>query len=96
MAAPVGAAVTADEQGQPLQAQVNGIAFVTDPGSTGVAVGTKVQLLMTLTDNGAAQYGDQIDIVVNRFVEGSNKPLLYDTGEQTIQQVTIHQEGSPN
>ncbi len=78
----------------PQQAEVNGVAFVTDPGTTGVDPGTKVQLLMTLTDFGTAQYQDQIDVVVNRFVTGSPKPLLFDTGPQTIQQVAVHTLGN--
>ena len=82
---------------QPLQAQVNGVAFVTNPGSLaneGISVGTEVQLKMTLTDYGGAPYEDAIDLVVNAFQPGSNKPQLFDTGEQTVQQVQIHSEGT--
>lgn len=99
------AAMAAEPPGYPVEAQVNGVAVLTDPGTLTyppgtpqagqpVAPGTTVQLKMTLTDNGTAQYRDQVDVQVNLFVSGSVKPLLYDTGAQTVQQVQIHFEGS--
>lgn len=95
------AAVPSDSP--PVQVQVNGISTITgNPGNvtcplTGIAcpAGTKVQVLMTLTDNGPAQYGDTITIDVNQFVEGPNKPAIWQTTEaQTIQQVQIHDDNS--
>lgn len=70
-------------------AQVNGLAVVTDPGSTGLQNGAQVQVKIALMDNGTAQYADQFDVTVSEFVNGPDKPLVYDTGWQTIQQVTI-------
>lgn len=89
------AAVASGSQ-QPLKAQVNGVALVTDPGSLaseGVAAGTEVQLKMTLTDNGTGQGEDTIDLVVNAFQSGSDKPQLFET-VATIQQVQIHLHGA--
>ena len=80
--------------GQASQAQVNSRAVVTDPGSTGLQIGATVQMKITLTDNGQAQYQDEIAIEGNSFVPGSNKPLLGATGPQTIQQVQIHHLGN--
>ncbi len=82
------AATTPPASPQAVRAQVNGLATVTSPGTLDIAVGAQVQLHMTLTDNGTAPYVDQIDIVINRYTEPS-KPLLYDTGPQTILQVEI-------
>lgn len=78
----------------PPQVQVNGVAFVADPGTVSVGTGTEVQLKMTLTDYGTAHYEDQIDVVVNRFEEGPTKPLLFDTGPQTIQRLAVHLLGN--
>lgn len=79
------------------QAQVNGVAVVTNPGTatvdkTGAAVraGDEVQLKITLTIDGAALYEDTADVVINQFEEGPDKPRIYDTGVQTIQRVRIH------
>ena len=74
----------------PVQAQVNGVGYVKWQGNTDLPVGTKLQLKITLTDDGKAAYGDQVVVQVNRFVEGPEKPLLYQSGLQTIQQVRIH------
>jgi hypothetical protein len=74
----------------PVQAQVNGVGYVKWQGNTGLPVGTKVQLKITLTDNGTAAYGDQVVIQVNRFVEGPDKPLLYQSGVEPIQQIQVH------
>jgi hypothetical protein len=74
----------------PVQAVVNGVAVLRDPGSTGEPRGSAVQLKIHLTDNGEALYADQIDVQVNKFVPGPVKPELYRTGPQTIQQVRIH------
>ena len=74
----------------PNQAQVNGLSVLTDPGNSGLPVGTQMQVKITLTDNGTAQYADTVDVLVNQFVPGSTKPFVYDTGAQTIQQVQIH------
>ena len=89
--------VAGPDSGQPLQAQVNGVATVTDPGSLqdmGVSVGTMVQLKFTLTDAGRARYADTVSLVVNEFEPGPDKPLLFDTGPQTVQQVQVHLEGA--
>jgi hypothetical protein len=75
--------------GEPVHVQVNGVAFVKWSGNSGLAVGTKVQLKLTLTDNGSAPFVDQIVVQVNRFVEGPDKPLLYLSGVEPIQQVRI-------
>ena len=74
----------------PVQAQVNGVAVLTKPGDTGLPVGTPVQVKITLTDNGTAQYADLADVQVNQFVPGPVKPLIYESGPQVIQQVQIH------
>lgn len=89
------AALAADPPGYPVKAEVNGVAVLTDPGTLTyqgqqVPPGTKVQLKITLTDKGTAQYVDQVDVQVNLFVSGSPKPLLWDTRTQTVQQVQIH------
>lgn len=76
-----------------VEAQVNGVGVLTNPGTTGLPVGAKVQLKITLTDNGTAKYADQIDLQINEFVTGSAKPLLYQSGPQTVQQVQIHTLG---
>lgn len=76
--------------GEPVLAQVNGVGFVKWSGNTGLAVGTKLQLKFTLTDNGSANYVDQVVVQVNRFVEGPDKPLLYQSGPETVCQVQIH------
>lgn len=82
---------------QPEDAQVNGIAFVADPGSLDIAVGAEVQIHMTLVDNGTPTYGDQIDVIINRFIEPV-KPLLYETGFLTIEQVQLQHlgDGAPD
>lgn len=82
--------VTALVAGEPVRAQVNGVARVAWPGNTGLPVGTKVQVQFTFTDNGPRQYGDQVVFAVNLFVEGPDKPLLYRSGIETIKQVQIH------
>lgn len=87
MTATLPAAVTA---GEAVQAQVNGLATVVDPGDSNLAPGDVVQLKITLTDNGPAQYRDGADVLINQFTSGSNKPYVYDTGPQLIQQVAIH------
>lgn len=73
-----------------MKAYVNGLSTIVKPGSSGLPFGAKVQVKLTLTDNGAARYADAVDIVVSEFVEGPVKPLVYDSGEQIIQQVAIH------
>lgn len=83
-------AVVLAEPTPPVQAQVNGVGFVKWSGNTGLPVGTKLQLKFTLTDNGPARYGDQVVVQVNRFVEGPDKPLLYLSAPQLVQQVQIH------
>jgi hypothetical protein len=74
----------------PMKAYVNGLSTIVKPGFSGLPSGAKVQVKLTLTDNGAARYADAVDIVVNEFVDGPVKPLIYDSGEQIIQQVAIH------
>lgn len=76
-----------------VQAQVNGVAVLMNPGSTGLPVGSKVQLKITLTDNGTAKYIDEVDVQINKFVSGSAKPMLYESGPQIVQQVQIHTLG---
>ena len=77
------------ESAEPLRAQVNGVAFVKWPGNTGLAVGTKLQVKLTFTDNGSAPYVDVVVVQVNLFVEGPTKPLLYLSQPETIRQVQI-------
>jgi hypothetical protein len=82
----------------PVQAEVNGVSTITSSGNaicpvTGTIcpMGTKVQVKMTLTDNGPAQYGDTISIEVNQFVPGPSKPAIWQTNApQTILQVRTH------
>jgi len=76
-----------------VKAQVNGVGVLTRPGETGAEPGTKVQLKITLTDYGTAAYTDQIDVQINRFEPGSEKPPLYAVTAQTVQQVQIHYLG---
>jgi hypothetical protein len=78
---------------EPVEAQVNGVGVLTRPGDTGAEPGTKVQLKIALTDNGTAPYADQIDVQINSFVPGSEKPPLYTATAQTVQQVQIHYLG---
>lgn len=75
---------------QPVQAVVNGVGVLRNPGATGQPVGTQVQVKMVLTDNGDAKSMDQVDVQVSTFVPGSVNPELYRSGPQTIQQVRIH------
>ncbi len=82
----------------PTKVQVNGVGVLTDPGDLtyqgkAVPVGTKVQLKISLTDNGPGLYRDQVDVQVNLFQTGMTKPLLYDTGMQTVQQVQVQFTG---
>ena len=78
----------------PLQAQVNGLSVLTDPGTSGLPVGTTVQVQITLTDTGTAHDLATAEVQVRQFVPGPNKPLIVDTGPQRIQQVQIHRDGS--
>jgi len=73
----------------PMLAQVNGVAYVKWPGNTGLAVGTKLQLKFTLSDNGTGSYVDTVVVQVNLFVPGPDKPLLYRSAPELIRQVTI-------
>jgi hypothetical protein len=73
----------------PIHARVSGVAVLSDPGNTGLPAGTKVQLKIMLTDNGRARHNDLIDVQVNEFVPGPVKPLLYQSGPQTVEQVQI-------
>ncbi len=83
-------AVPATAAGEAVQAQVNGVAVLQRAGSSNLPVGTEVQVKITLTDNGSALYHDQADVTVNEFVPGAVKPLIYESGPQTVQQVQIH------
>lgn len=75
----------------PVDAQVNGLSVITDPGSTSYPAGTQVQVKIALTDNGGAQYADTASVQVNEFVPGTDKPLIWQTAApQVIQQVQIH------
>jgi hypothetical protein len=89
-------AATALAVGTPLNAQVNGVGVVKWSGNTGLSVGTTVQVKLTLTDNGKAKYLDEVVVQVYLFVSGPTKPLLYQSGPETIQQVQVHlaEEGS--
>jgi hypothetical protein len=82
--------VTAPVVPEPILVQVNGVGVVKWPGNTGLAVGTKLQLKFTLSDNGRAKYQDTVVVEVRLFVEGPDKPLLYKSVQETIQQVQIH------
>jgi hypothetical protein len=86
-------AIPAEQGVYPIEAQVNGLSTITDPGASGLPAGTQVQVKITLSDNGTAQYQDTVDVQVNQFVAGPVKPLVYDTGQQTVQQVQIHEQG---
>ncbi len=84
------AALTPDGS-YPVNAQVNGLSVITDPGSTSYPAGTQVQVKIALTDNGGAQYADMASVQVNEFVPGMDKPLIWQTAApQVIQQVQIH------
>ncbi len=74
----------------PVLVQVNGLAEVKWSGNTELPVGTRLQLKLTLTDNGTARYGDQVVVQVNLFTSGPDKPLLFESAPQTVQQVRIH------
>lgn len=72
------------------QAQVNGIAVVTDPGDTPMDAGMSVQVHITLYDNGAGQYQDEALVQVRPKGPDQNSiPWAYES-EQPIQQVQIH------
>ena len=68
----------------PTQAQVNGLGVLIRPGDSGLVEGTKVQFKITLWDNGPGLYSDGARVIVNEFVHGSEKPLIYDSGEVPI------------
>ena len=74
----------------PVEAVVNGVAVLRDPGTTGERRGSMVQLKIHLMDNSDALNADQIDVQVNKFIPGQVKPELFRSGAQTIQQVRIH------
>ncbi len=74
----------------PLKAQVNGISTVVASGSSGLAVGTEVQVKMTLVDRGAGQYSDTISISISTPLGHGGWQQVHVTGTQTIQQVQIH------
>ncbi len=77
----------------PSEAVVNGLATVQRPGSTDLATGATVQVKIALVDEGAARYRDQVDVAVYRYVEGSVKPLVYDSQWQVVEQVAIKVRG---
>ncbi len=72
-----------------VRAQVNGRGLLSVPGDTGLAAGTPVQVKIALVDNGPGQYRDVVDLRVNLFVEGSKKPLIYESGSQLVEQVEV-------
>jgi len=80
----------AEPNAEPTRIQVNGIAVIRNPGSSGFDRGTIVQVKLTLIDNGKSRYGDQVEVTVNEFVEGPVKPLIYQSGPVTVQQVQLH------
>lgn len=73
----------------PLGAVVNGVAVLRNPGSTGEPAGTKVQLKISVTDNGDAMHSGVVDVQVNKFVPGPVKPELYRSGPQPVQLVQM-------
>lgn len=83
---------TVAEGGQRIA--VSGVAVVKRPGTSGLTRGTVVQVKIMLTDNGKARYGDTVDVTINRFVEGPSKPLIYQSGPVTVQQVRLHTFGA--
>lgn len=87
------ATTAAGATAEPVEVQVNGVGVLTRPGDTGAEPGTKVQLKITLTDHGTARYTDRLDVEINRFEPGSEKPSLYAATAQTIQEVQIHHAG---
>jgi hypothetical protein len=82
--------VTATGADEAVEAQVNGVAVLVKPGSSGYPAGTKVQVKIALTDNGPGLYVDQVDVQINKFEPGPVKPLITQTGPQVVQQVRIH------
>lgn len=72
-----------------VRAQVNGLGVLSAPGDTGLPTGTQVQVHVTLIDNGPTLYGDVADVQVNQYVEGSTKPLIYESGIQMVEQVQV-------
>ncbi|MBT1004194.1 hypothetical protein KIH31_16530 [Paenarthrobacter sp. DKR-5] len=89
-----GEVATSSEPGTyPVQAQVNGLSTITEPGSSGLTPGARVQVKIALRDAGPEQYMDTVDVQIRQFVSGPVKPLVYDTGEQGVQQVQIHEQG---
>lgn len=73
------------------QAQVNGIAVVTNPGDTGMQAGMSVQVHITLYDNSAGQYQDEALVQVRPKGPNQNSiDWVYQSGQQPIQQVQIH------
>lgn len=83
------ATATETVSSQAVRAQVNGHGVLSVPGDTGFAAGTAVQVKMAFVDNGSAQYEDVADVQVNLFVEGSKKPLIYESGPQIVEQVDV-------
>ncbi|MBI1376174.1 MAG: hypothetical protein GC157_01610 [Frankiales bacterium] len=78
-----------------VQAQVNGIATVADPGTSGLAPGSTVQVKLALVDNGPARYVDTVDVTISRDVPGPVKPLVYASGPLIVQQVQVHEVPGP-
>lgn len=76
----------------PVDIQVNGLSKIIRPGRSGLPAGTQVQVKVSIADNGPGQYRDTADVQVNRYVSGATKPLIYDSGPQTIQQVLLHSD----
>lgn len=74
---------------EPVLAQVNGTGVVKWPGNSGLPVGTKLQLKFTFTDNGPAAYGDLAVLQISLFTQGPNKPVLYTSPPEPVQQVRI-------
>ncbi len=79
--------------GEPLQAQVNGLAVLQAPGNSGYSAGTQVQVKITLTDNGSAPYADQAEVTINAFISDDDKPQIYHSPPAPVQQVQIHYVG---
>ncbi|MGN6245684.1 MAG: hypothetical protein ACTHQ3_18700 [Motilibacteraceae bacterium] len=78
---------------EPQQVPVNGLSTMTVAGDSGLRANTQVQVKITMTDYGRAQYRDTVDLQINEFVPGMLKPLIYDSGSRVVQQVDVHVGG---
>ena len=86
-----GMAVTAAALTFPAHLIVNGTSTVSAAGTSGLSVGSVVQVKMTLVDYGPALNTDTISITINRFAGEGTWQLVYATGMRTIKQVQVHE-----